>query len=115
MRIVIAGSRGFADYERLAYVMDKLTVNQSDVTVISGTATGADTLGERWAQERGHDVIRMPADWATYGRFAGPRRNADMADVADAVVCFWDGVSRGTKNMIDEAERRGLALRVIRT
>ena len=26
-----------------------------------------------------------------------------MAEIADAVICVWDDVSRGTKNMIDQA------------
>lgn len=31
-----------------------------------------------------------------------------MAEYADALLAYWDGKSRGTKNMIDEAQRRGL-------
>jgi hypothetical protein len=36
-----------------------------------------------------------------------------MADNADALIAFWDGESKGTKNMIDNARRKGLAVRVI--
>jgi hypothetical protein len=49
----------------------------------------------------------MAADWDTYGKSAGYRRNADMAKYSDAVVCFWDGVSKGTKHMIDLARQYG--------
>ena len=41
-------------------------------------------------------------------------RNAVMADNADALIAYWDGISRGTKNMIDEARKRGLAVRIKR-
>lgn len=31
-----------------------------------------------------------------------------MAEYADALIAFWDGKSKGTKNMIEEAEKRNL-------
>ena len=33
-----------------------------------------------------------------------------MAEYADALIAVWDGESRGTKNMIDEATSRNLKL-----
>ena len=36
-----------------------------------------------------------------------------MAQVADAVIAFWDGESHGTKHMIDIAEEKGLDKRVV--
>jgi hypothetical protein len=36
-----------------------------------------------------------------------------MAKNADALIAFWDGKSRGTKNMIDEAAKNNLLIRVI--
>ena len=35
-----------------------------------------------------------------------------MAENADALIAFWDGESRGTKNMIEEATALNLAVRV---
>jgi len=35
-----------------------------------------------------------------------------MAERADALIAFWDGESRGTSNMIEEAKSKGLAVRV---
>lgn len=37
-----------------------------------------------------------------------------MAQNADALVAFWDGKSRGTKHMIDLADKYGLKVRVIK-
>lgn len=45
---------------------------------------------------------------------AGIMRNAVMADNTDALIAYWDGISRGTKNMIDEARKKGLAVRIKR-
>lgn len=70
-------------------------------------------MGERYARERGFQLRRFPADWEQHGKSAGHIRNAKMADNADALIAFWDGESKGTKNMIDNARRKGLAVRVI--
>ena len=56
----------------------------------------------------------FPADWDKYGKRAGYLRNVQMAEYADALLAFWDGESRGTKNMIDEALSRGLKVGVKR-
>lgn len=62
----------------------------------------------------GYSVDQYPADWDTYGKSAGYRRNEDMAKIADACIVFWDGESRGSKHMIDIAEREGLPLRIVK-
>ena len=37
-----------------------------------------------------------------------------MADYADALIAFWDGKSKGTKHMIDLAEKQGLKIKVVK-
>lgn len=82
--------------------------------VVSGGARGADAFGEEWARDRRVPVRVFPADWNRHGRAAGPIRNREMAEYADALVAVWDGESRGTKNMIEEATKRGLKVHVYR-
>lgn len=114
-RVIIAGGRDFEDYTLLEQTMDRLLKNvRKDIAVVCGTARGADTLGERYAKERGFEVRYFPAEWDKYGRSAGYRRNEQMAQNADALVAFWDGQSRGTKHMIDIANRYNLKVRVIK-
>ena len=108
MKLIIAGSRGFTSYETLKTHLHKLGLDNKELTVISGCARGADQLGERWAQELGKPVIRMPADWDKYGKSAGYKRNEEMARIATHLVAFWDGSSRGTKHMIDLADKYNL-------
>jgi len=79
---------------------------------VSGTARGADQLGERYAKERGYFIQRFPADWNAYGKAAGYIRNRKMAEYADALIAFWDGKSRGTLNMISLAKECGLQIRI---
>ena len=115
MKIIVAGSRGFNNYDVLSRVLDTLTVglDNEDLEVVSGTARGADKIGERYARDRGISIKKFPAEWDTHGKSAGYLRNRDMADYADACVVFWDGESKGSKHMIELAEKAGLHLRVI--
>lgn len=113
MKVIIAGGRDFKDYNRLKEVCDKILSNQNDIEIVSGTAGGADTLGERYAQEKGYEVKKFPAKWDEYGKKAGYLRNQEMGDYADGLIAFWDGQSKGTKHMIDIANKNGLKVRVI--
>ncbi len=114
-RIIIAGGRDFSDYNLLSTTMDYLLSRVNDeIIVVCGKARGADTLGELYAQERGYTVQYFPADWERYGKSAGHVRNTEMAKNADALVAFWDGSSRGTKNMIEIAQKHGLKIRIKR-
>jgi len=114
MKIIIAGGRNFRDYDKLRESCDNILVNQKEVEIVSGTAVGADTLGERYAQEKGYEVKKFPAQWDLYGKSAGYKRNQQMAEYADGLIAFWDGKSKGTKHMIDIANKMGLKVRVIR-
>jgi predicted Rossmann fold nucleotide-binding protein DprA/Smf involved in DNA uptake len=112
-KVIIAGSREFDRYEDVALVGDVL-INEGDV-VVSGGARGADTLGERYARERGLQCLVMKADWDVLGKRAGYVRNRDMAIVSDMLIAFWDGKSKGTKHMIDLALEKGLKVFVYPT
>ena len=115
-KVIVAGCRDFAGYELLKEKCDFYLQNKEkeDIIIVSGHASGADALGERYAQERGFQLETYPADWQAHGRAAGPIRNAEMAEVADALIAFWDGQSRGTANMISLAKSKGLSVAVVR-
>lgn len=115
-RVIIAGTRTFDNYELLRTSCDNLLIDVRriyTIVIISGTARGADRLGEKYAKERGYEIRQYPADWKKYGKSAGYIRNSLMADNADALIAFWDGQSRGTKNMIDTAKKKELAVKII--
>lgn len=113
MKVIIAGTRKFDDYSLLKRVCDKILSSQSRIEIVSGTANGADKLGEAYAIEKGYHVKRFPADWDKHGKSAGYRRNEEMAKYADALIAFWDNKSKGTKHMIDLANHYGLKIRVV--
>ena len=110
MRTIIAGSRTFNDYKKMKSCMKQIDWIPS--IILSGTARGADRLGEKWAKENGISIEKYPAEWDKYGRRAGYVRNSAMAQNAEALVAFWDGRSRGTKHMITLAKKKGLKMAI---
>ena len=116
-RIVIAGCRDFDNYDIAKICIEHAIFRiRSEYRLIffSGGCRGADRMGERFARENGFEVRYFFANWKLFGRSAGPIRNEQMARNCDCVICFWDGRSRGTKNMIDLARQYGKKLRVYR-
>jgi hypothetical protein len=113
MKVIIAGGRDFNNYELLREKCDIILSNQKELVIVSGRASGADSLGERYAKEKGYEMELFPADWKKYGKSAGYVRNSEMAEVAESLIAFWDGKSRGTKNMIDIAKNKGLKVRIV--
>jgi hypothetical protein len=114
MNIIIAGSRSFDDYDKLVICLDNLLAKYSDITIICGLAKGADLLGKKYAEQKGYGIKEYPANWNRFGKKAGPYRNEEMAKVGDMLIAFWDGKSKGTKNMIQLAKKHGLIIEIIR-
>ncbi len=110
MRTVIAGSRTFNSLSQLCEAVAASGFVISEV--VSGGARGADRLGETWATLNKIPCARFLPDWTTHGKAAGIIRNKEMAAYAEALIALWDGQSRGTKNMIEEARKRGLKVYV---
>ena len=72
-KVIIAGGRDFCDYALLCKKCDCLLsqkMQSHSVVIVSGTARGADKLGERYANERGFSVQRFPPDWKHDGKAA---------------------------------------------
>lgn len=126
LRVIIAGGRDFDDFPLLINKCIEIITEETKeddtiekIRIVSGTARGADKLGEQYAQIAHYDVSRFSADWDAYGKSAGYRRNAEMAKFASedgnkgVLTAVWDGKSRGTKNTIDLAKRYGLEVHVV--
>jgi hypothetical protein len=98
VKIVIAGSRSFHDYQLLCQTLapERHRITQ----VITGGARGADQLGYRWAWKHAvkHQLFR--ADWERFGKAAGVRRNHQMAQAGDVLVVLGHTTSPGTAHLI---------------
>lgn len=117
-RIIVCGGRDFADEDLFIKSMDEILPQYEDVEIVSGHAKGADTFGERYAEAHGIPVAIFKADWKKYGRGAGPVRNKEMLEYAKqespVIIAFWDGKSKGTKNMIDQGTKANAKVHVVR-
>lgn len=117
IKLIIAGGRDFSDYNLLQIETQRFLVennfNPSQVTIISGKAKGADSLGEQFAEKYNFPIATFIADWNLHGKAAGPIRNEEMAKMATHAIIFWDGQSRGSKNMIDNSIKYNLIYKVV--
>lgn len=134
MRVIIAGGRDFNDYQLVAdecnrifkelsdegYISPLINVSQTQIEIVSGTANGADKMGEKFAKDYDLKVKRFAANWDLFGKSAGYKRNEQMALYAKqdeklgVLLAFWDGKSKGTKHMIDLATKHGLRVFVVK-
>lgn len=108
VKLIIAGSRTLIEESvEIRKTVDNIltTMNMQVDEIVSGNAAGPDKIGESYAQMKNIRVTSMPADWGKYGRAAGPIRNKQMAHYADVGIVFWDGVSKGSLNMIEEMSK----------
>lgn len=131
-RIIVAGGRHFNDkklaFRKLDHFLFKL--DKSEVEIVEGGATGADRIGREYAISRGLAFKTFEADWddleapnavirtnrfgKKYNAKAGNDRNLKMAEYATHLTAFWDGKSKGTKDMISTGEKLNLKVRVVR-
>lgn len=114
MKVIIAGSRNFRGYQKLKKECDQFLLFKNNIQIVSGAHyKGGDKLGMQYAYEKGYSLIKFPAEWNKFGKAAGPIRNKEMAIFGDALIAFWDGKSRGTKNMMQLAKQNGLRIKVV--
>lgn len=133
MKLIIAGSRKFNNYELLRKEADEYLSKriEHEVEIVSGMAIGADKLGWKYAKLKGYPVAEFSAKWddiqdrppheiginpfgKKYWRKAGLVRNEEMAEYADHLLIFWDGKSAGSRNMIEVAKKHKLRIKIIR-
>jgi len=126
IRIIIAGSRTFNDYDKLKAAVSDVIVRLKkqiddivEIKIVSGRARGTDRLGERYGNEHGYRVVEFVPDWDGLGKKAGYIRNVHMAEYSvedgnqGVLIAFWDGESRGTMHMINIAKKYGLDVHVV--
>lgn len=108
-RVLVCGGRDYSNEDCLRDVLNKVHSAHPIGTLIQGGARGADALAHKWATENNiPEIVTEYADWAQYGKAAGPIRNERMLYVwkPDLVVAFPGG--RGTANMIHLARQAGV-------
>ena len=112
-RVIVAGSRKWVNHEIVEAYLKVYLEQFAEVTIITGMAMGPDRFAYEYALKNDVPYEEYPADWDTHGKSAGYIRNSSMGLVGTHLIAFWDGVSKGTKNMIDIATKRGMDVTVI--
>ena len=97
----VIGGRDFADEQFLFETLDKYPI----VEIVSGGAKGADRIAKSYALSKKIDYTEFLPDYEKYGRAAPLKRNEKIISYAEAVIAFWDGQSRGTKNALNHANK----------
>ncbi len=74
-------------------------------TIVSGGAKGIDTCAKQYAEKNGINIVEILPQYEKYGRAAPLKRNVEIIKIADIVLAFWDGSSKGTKFVIDNCKK----------
>lgn len=118
--VVICGSREFSNYELLKekcdYFLSRKIGNGDKIVIISGGARGADSLAEKYANEKGFELKVISAQWDKYGKRAGFIRNNKMAELGNACIAFFTETSecKGTSMMVRIAREKHLLVREVK-
>lgn len=131
MKCIIAGSRRFPklnlnyykdwhipERRKIIYNILEEVIKESGFqidTVISGCCWGIDQLGEEWAKKNNMPIESAPAEWEKYGKWAGFKRNGEMAEAGDCLICIYTVGSSGSNNMIESMKKlnKPLHIRII--
>lgn len=111
MKVAVVGSRNFSDYALLERELDKI---ENITEIISGGATGADSLAEKYAITHSIPIKVFKPNWEKYGKRAGFLRNSFIIKTANLALAFWNGKSKGTKYSIDLCFKYHVILKIIK-
>jgi len=126
LRVLVCGGRHYGNVNAIYNALDEI----KPTVVISGCASGADSIAIMWAEHHGVAVEKYPAQWhdishpdalvtmrrdgSKYDARAGTRRNQRMIEEGnpDVVLAFPGGT--GTADMTQRAQRAGIKVRLMR-
>lgn len=113
MKLAIVGSRDYHNYSFFRSQVESFLEGRTPTLIISGGASGADEMAERYAIEMKVELQVFEADWAKYGKGAGPKRNMQIVEAATHVIAFPTTKSIGTFDTIRKAQKAGKPIHVV--
>lgn len=117
MNVMVAGSRPITDYDfvsnNIRDILIKNNIDISNITIISGGAKGVDLLAKRFALENNTGYLEFLPNWGQFGKSAGIKRNIEMLENSNFIICFWDGKSKGTKFVINYCNKKKVPFEVV--
>ena len=106
MKVAIVGSRSLVIENLENYLPENIT------EIVSGGAKGIDSCTKKYAEEKGITLTEFLPEYSKYGKVAPIIRNGEIVDHSDTVIAFWDGKSKGTKNVIDLCKRKNKHIKI---
>ena len=110
MKVAVVGSRSLDDTH---FPLLEKYIPPGVSEIISGGASGADKLAERFADEENLLLTIIRPDYKTYERMAPLIRNGEIVEKSDFTLILWDGSSRGSLNVIMTCIKINKPFRVI--
>lgn len=104
MKLAIIGSRGIQN----ANIGELIRLYSLEpTTIISGGARGVDQSAARFAKANGLELLVFRPDYKKHLQGAPIRRNELIAMECDTMLAIWDGQSKGTKHVVQYAQKLG--------
>ena len=107
MKVAIIGSRSLRVDDLSEYIPRECT------EIISGGAKGIDSCAAEFARNNSLALTEILPDYSSFGKAAPIIRNKMIVDLADLVVAFWDGKSKGTLSVINYCKLKSRDLKLI--
>lgn len=123
MRLAIVGTRSFNEYSLMdknirEYLYDS-SIDVGKLIIVSGgrrkDKLGVDTLAENWADFNEYPKLIYPPNFILHGNpEAYFVRNEQIAVACQAAICFWDGKSTGSTDVMSRFNRHGKNCKIIK-
>jgi hypothetical protein len=107
MKVAVIGSRSLQVSNLENYLPPEVT------EIVSGGACGVDSSAREYATANEIELVEFLPNYIQFGRGAPLKRNLQIIEYSDYVLAFWDGVSRGTKYVIDNCNKLGFSVKVV--
>ena len=112
--LAIVGGRDYTDYDTFEIIVDEYIKEMGiPLQIVSGGATGVDTMAELYAKKHNIPTLIFKADWKQHGKKAGILRNIDIIDAATHVLAVPTAKSIGTYDSINRAKKLNKVLKVV--
>lgn len=119
MKLMVSGSRSIQDKGWVWNLLTHFWIRSPEKinVLIHGNAEGPDTFAKEWALQR--KILHDPhhPNYAEHGVSAPHVRNTEMLRLlgpSDALICFWDGSSKGTLSVINKSKNMDLRWRIVK-
>ena len=113
-KVIISGIRTCNMREPVTLEIEKFISEIGNVSeIVTGGSTGIETIAKEYAGEMKIKSKEILPDWEADLNAAGMIRDSKLADYGSHLLVLSDNVSKGCNNLILEAERNNLFIKIV--